>query len=132
MSTQKGLTEAENLFIAARGLNPGQSIAKDFSTKSQADSFRVGLYKVRNNFEDYTINISIDGNTVFLRKVSTVANYRLIDVDGTVINEEVVLKTSYDRDLEELLEEAAKFSWNAEVTEEAITSLKERYGVKGE
>ena len=121
-------TEAHSFFTAAVKLKPGMAIAKDFASRKQADSFRVSLYKVRKYLENYTVDIAIDDKTVFATKARETSSYRIIDENGVVTNETVTLQTAYDKDLEELLQEAKQFSWKEELLQEAVTNLKARYG----
>ena len=126
------LSEPEQFFIQAAGLQEGKKIFKSFGSRKQADSFRVSLYKIRNKLSDFTVLISIDHETVFAEKSCSTVKYGVLDADGNQEGE-IILETAKDRlekaiDLEtrEILKDAVENSWSPELTQELILAARER------
>jgi hypothetical protein len=121
-------TETESFFQTARKLPESEAIFATFASRRQADSFRIGLYKVRKRVEDYTVDISIKDNTVFATKARTVVKYGLVDKNGVVTHESVIAVTNYNKELEEIYQEAKLHNWNESLVDELIANLNDRYG----
>jgi hypothetical protein len=83
-------TEAETFFRSASSLPPGRAIFKDFESLNSANSFRIGLYKVRSKVEDFTVEISIANKRVIATKAKQSASYGMLE-NGVETGESLVL-----------------------------------------
>ena len=63
-----GKNPAEALFYHAQHLPEGERVSIQFTTKQQANAFRVRLYRVRAKENDFSISISLDKTRVFCVK----------------------------------------------------------------
>ena len=100
-------TTAKEFFKISTTLSPGQKISKTFETKAAATSFRVCLYRVKNDLEAFDIAVSMKDNTVFLTKEGPALSYTQINEDGSV--EEKVVNINPKAEEEVIAKKEAEF-----------------------
>ena len=125
-----GVTEAQRFYEAATNLPPGESVAKSFATPEEANSFRVGLYKVRKRLEDYSVTISISGTKITGTKNSGGTTFEHYDRDGNRIGN-IVIETSKTRaekliteEEKEILQQAKENGWDKSLTDELLSAVR--------
>lgn len=80
-------TEAEFVFKAVMESPEGTKAVQEFESRKKADSFRTRLYRAKSALKDFSVEISVDGNVVTVKK-SKKANggIVLISPEGKEVN----------------------------------------------
>jgi hypothetical protein len=126
-----GVTEAQKFFETGASLPPGEAVVKMCATAGEANSFRVGLYKVRKRLEDYSVTISIDGLRVTATKNGdNGAVFEHLDRNGNRVGD-VVIETAQSRgerliaeEEKEILQQAKINGWNKTATDDLLAAAR--------
>lgn len=106
-----GTSHAVLSFLEATKLEENAYDEYEFSSKKEADSFRVALYTEKRNLRDNSVLISISGNKVRLTKKDSVYIKKSFSKDGEEIKTEVVADgiSNYEKRVSDILALADEF-----------------------
>lgn len=98
-------TTAKEFFDRTKTLLPGESISMILPTQKKATSFRVSLYRVKNDLKAFEIDISISETTVTLTKTEGEITYIQTSKDG--VSRVVTHSFKNEREEEKVLKKEA-------------------------
>lgn len=95
---------AEAFFTRAQSLREGTKILQPFSSKKEANAFRVSLYRIRQRKNDFTITIAMNENVIACAKNKKSFEVTFVNELGEEETEVLTVKSNKDMEEERLKE----------------------------
>lgn len=126
-------SEAEFMFRSVMDSPGGTFAVKEFQDRKQADSFRTRLYRAKSKFNDLSVEVSVSGNTVKVKK-SEELGFKLFSKENEEIqiSKEKVENSRWEKLKQEVLEDIEGFNYSQELIDELLAERRAKFERTGE